>query len=185
MFFNIIGSKLGKMRYNSHMNYLNFHRLCLYTMAEMYPGYFKDTDMVLKSGTQLRVKNISTSCIALLRYYRKYNNLEWNGVNPHGIVIDRFVREHEVERRYAEDDWDSFDIAYSSVSPEPAPEIKELLKNFPKACSNAQLMEKINKMHKDKVITHNDFNAQGGSKYEFTYKSFKEIYTLLNEEGLV
>jgi hypothetical protein len=170
MFFNIIGSNFGEMRYNSHMNYLNFHRLCLYTMAEMYPGYFKDTDMVLKSGTQLRVKNISTSCIALLRYYCKYNNLEWNGVNPHGIVIDRFVREHEVERRYA---------------PEPAPEIKELLKNFPKACSNAQLMEKINKMHKDKVITHNDFNAQGGSKYEFTYKFFKEIYTLLNEEGLV
>ena len=167
------------------MNYLNFHRLCLYTLAEIYPQYFKYTEQVLKSGTQLRVKNISTSCIPLLCYYRKYNNLEWNGVNPHGIVIDRFVREHEVEYRYAQDDWDSFYITPSPVSDEPALGIKELLKNFTKALGNAQLMAKINKMHKDKAIIHNDFNAQGGSKYEFTYKSFKEIYTLLSEDKII
>lgn len=167
------------------MNYLNFHRLCLYTMAEMYPEYFNETEQVLCSGTQLRVKNISTDCIPLLRYYRKYNNLEWNGVNPHGIVIDRFVKEHEVEYRYAQDDSNSFDITYSNVTSEPAQGIQELMKNFPKALLNVELMKKINKMHKDKAITHSQFNAQGGNKYEFTYKSFKDIYTLLLEEEII
>lgn len=167
------------------MNYLNFHRLCLYTLAEMCPGQFQETEHVLHSGTQLRVKNISTSCVPLLRYYRKYNNLEWNGVNPHGVVIDRFVKEHEVESRYTQDDWDNFDITYGCVDFEPAREITALMKNFPEALSNKELMSQINKMHKDKVITHNDFNAQGGSKHEFTFKPFREIHQLLQKAHII
>lgn len=164
------------------MKYIDFHKLCLNTLIVNQNGFF-DMRQVICSGTHIRVHAPSME-YSLKRYFEKYNNLKPNETNSHGIIVDRFVTPYKVEYRYAQDNWDSFETTYHEVSYEAPKALKILMaKYFPEV--RLDVLSQIYKMHLDKKIETNTFNPQGGEKFQFTYKSFKEIYTILLQEKIL
>lgn len=164
------------------MKYIDFHKLCLDTLMIGQYG-FSDMRQVVCSGTHIKVHAPSME-MTVKRYLEQYNNLKMNETNPHGITIDRFIMAHEVESRYAQDDWDRFEITYHEVSYEAPKALKMLMnKHFPKV--EQHVLTQVYKMHLDKKIQTNTFNAQGGQRFCFTCKTFKDIYTILLQNEVI
>lgn len=166
------------------MKYNDFHKICLEVLVRTNP--LRSLTIFNHNSTQWRVKDLPTFADPLVRYYRNYNNKSWNEKSPIGFIIDRFVVEHCVESRYAEDDWDHFDIEYFPITHTPCRELQTVIKEkFPKALENEELMKKIHSMHQEKKYTYSTFTQQGGELYKFSYKSFKEIFLLLVEHQII
>ena len=165
------------------MKYLQFHDHCLQALIDYEPCESSDMIMTLCGGTQLRVQAPSMS-LPMKCYFEQYNNLKPNEKRSTGIIIDRFISVHVTEERYAQDDWDNFNIKTHFIKTKVPFALKQMMK-FQFEHVKPQLLEQIFKMHTDKKIECNTFNPYGGERYNYEYVTFKDIHTsLINQSAI-
>ena len=143
-----------------HMDYNDFHKLCLDALLVYCPDY-KGIKYV-KVGNKLRVRNYEGMPKHILHYWIKRNGCH----ESEGLAIDGFA------------------IAYTDLPitdlPHRVPDEYNRMLNalFPDVVQQHECREALAKMHPDYTY-YNRLTEEDSKEYQFSYKSFKEVFEYL------
>lgn len=147
-----------------HIDYNDFHRLCLDALIAYNPDY-KEISYI-KSGNHLRVKNFDNVSQHIVDYWKKRSQIETVDKMCNGLVIDGFMVSNKEG---------------AIINQPPKEYIKMLEAFFPEVLTDKQSQEILFKMHPEHINKEENLEKN----YHYSYKSFKEIYEFLKGLHLI
>jgi hypothetical protein len=153
-----------------HMDYNEFHKLCLDALISYNPHYKNIQYSIV--GHKLRVRKCEGMPDSLINYWLLRNGVMFNEHPAPGLAIDGFSMQYE-----------NLDI-HNLPNNVPVEYMRMLNILFPEFLENSEYKEHLARMHPDTTY-HNYADQNNETKYQYTYKSFKEIFEYLKHIGAI